>query len=71
MQVFVVGAGAMGCLYGAALAAGGTDVTLIDTNAAHIAAINRDGLEVETHQGTARVPLPARLPGEAMPRSKA
>ena len=65
MQVFVVGAGAMGCLYGAALAAGGASVTLVDTNAAHIEAINRDGLEIETRQGTARLPLPARLPNEA------
>lgn len=65
MQVFVVGAGAMGCLYGAALAAGGAGVTLVDTSAAHIEAINRDGLEVETRQGTARVPLPAVLPSEA------
>jgi 2-dehydropantoate 2-reductase len=65
MQVFVVGAGAMGGLYGAALAAGGAGVTLIDTSAAHIEAINRDGLEVETRQGTARLPLPARLPNEA------
>jgi 2-dehydropantoate 2-reductase len=65
MQIFVVGAGAMGCLYGAALAAGGAGVTLIDTNASHVEAINRDGLEVETRQGTARLPLPARLPGEA------
>jgi 2-dehydropantoate 2-reductase len=65
MQVFVVGAGAMGCLYGAALAAGGAGVTLVDTHAAHVEAINRDGLEVETRQGTARLPLSARLPNEA------
>jgi 2-dehydropantoate 2-reductase len=65
MQVYVVGAGAMGCLYGAAFAAGGCDVTLIDANAEHVAAINRDGLEVETRQGTARLPLAARLPDEA------
>lgn len=65
MQVYVVGAGAMGCLYGAAFAAGGCDVTLVDTNREHVDAINRDGLEVETRQGTARLPLAARLPGEA------
>jgi 2-dehydropantoate 2-reductase len=65
MQIFVVGAGAMGCLYGAALAAGGAGVTLIDTNASHVEAINRDGLEVETRQGAARLPLPAKLPNEA------
>ncbi len=65
MQVFVVGAGAMGCLYGAALAAGGATVALIDTNVAHVEAINRDGLEVETRQGVARLSLPARLPNEA------
>jgi 2-dehydropantoate 2-reductase len=65
MQVYVVGAGAMGCLYGATFAAGGCDVTLIDTNPEHVAAINRDGLEVETRQGTVRLPLAARQPVEA------
>jgi len=65
MQVFVVGAGAMGCLYGAALFNGGASVTLIDTNAAHLEALNRDGLELETRRGVERLRLPALQPSEA------
>jgi 2-dehydropantoate 2-reductase len=64
MQVFVVGAGAMGCLYGAAFAAGGASVTLVDANQAHVTTINAAGLEVETRQGTVKLPLPAKLPAE-------
>jgi len=65
MQVYVVGAGAMGCLYGAALHNGGARVTLIDTNTAHLEAINRDGLELETRRGVERLHIPSCQPGEA------
>lgn len=65
MQVAVIGAGAMGCLYGAALSRGGAMVMLVDTNAAHVEAINRSGLELETRAGTERLPIPARRPAEA------
>jgi 2-dehydropantoate 2-reductase len=44
MKIAIVGAGAMGSLFGARLAESGCDVTLIDINAAHVDAINRDGL---------------------------
>ena len=62
MKVAVVGAGAMGCLYGAALHRGGADVTLVDVNDAHIAAINQRGLELDTRAGVEVLPLRAIRP---------
>ena len=43
-HVAVLGAGAMGSLFGGLLAEGGMQVTLIDPWKEHIEAINRDGL---------------------------
>lgn len=65
MKVAIVGAGAMGCLYAAAFHRAGAQVTLVDVNAEHIAAINQRGLELETRAGTELLPLPALLPAEA------
>lgn len=65
MRVLVVGAGAMGCLYGAALHRAGCAVTLVDVNAAHIDAINTRGLELERRKGTEMLPIPAALPADA------
>jgi 2-dehydropantoate 2-reductase len=45
-RVAVVGAGAVGCYYGAMLARGGVPVTLVG-RAPHVDAINRDGLFLE------------------------
>lgn len=47
MNVAVVGAGAMGSLFGALLAEAGADVWLVDIWKAHIEAVNTDGLEIE------------------------
>lgn len=44
MKICFVGAGALGCAIGGTLAKGGSEVTLVDLNAAHVDAINRDGL---------------------------
>ncbi len=46
MQIFVLGAGAIGSLYGAKLAAGDNDVTLI-ARPDHVRAINENGLRIE------------------------
>ena len=46
MKVLILGAGAMGCLYGAALHRAGAEVTFVDVNQPHIAAINAHGLEL-------------------------
>lgn len=45
-RVLVVGAGAMGSAMGALMAAAGDDVTLLDINAAHMAAIESSGLTI-------------------------
>jgi 2-dehydropantoate 2-reductase len=64
MKVLILGAGAMGCLYGAAFHRGSASVTLVDVNAAHLAAINQHGLELETRVGTEHLPIPASRPDE-------
>lgn len=64
MKVAVVGAGAMGCLYGAAFHRGGAEVVLVDVNDAHIAAINGRGLELDTRAGVELLPLRALRPEE-------
>jgi len=47
MTITIVGAGAIGGTTGAALAEAGHDVLLVDSNAAHVEAINAQGLTVE------------------------
>lgn len=64
MKVLILGAGAMGCLYGAAFHRAGCEVTLVDVNQAHIDAIEANGLELETRAGTEHLPIPARRPEE-------
>lgn len=43
-KVVMIGAGAMGGILAAALSRGGADLSIIDTDAVHVAAINRNGL---------------------------
>lgn len=62
MKVLILGAGAMGCLYGAAFHRAGCEVVFVDVNRAHIDAINANGLELETRAGVEHLPIPARLP---------
>ena len=64
MKVLILGAGAMGCLYGAAFHRAGCEVVFVDVNQPHIDAINANGLELETRAGTEHLPIPAKLPGE-------
>jgi 2-dehydropantoate 2-reductase len=49
----------MGALFGSILQAGGLDVVLLDTNAAHVAAINADGLRIEGYGGDRTVRIAA------------
>lgn len=51
MKIAVIGAGSMGSLFGGHLALGGHDVTLIDVNEDHIAAVNANGLAIEKDAG--------------------
>ena len=62
MRIAVLGAGAMGSVYGARLARAGADVTLLDVNDAHIAAITTGGLHVALDEGESTHHLPAMRP---------
>jgi 2-dehydropantoate 2-reductase len=50
-KIAVVGAGAMGCLFGGLLSEGGLDVTLIDVRQDQVETINRDGLKIVGYGG--------------------
>lgn len=66
MKIAVVGAGAMGSLFGGLLAEHGHAVTLIDVNAAHLEAIQSHGLRLHTDQGHRHIrTLRACLPSQA------
>ena len=58
-KVAVLGAGAMGCLFGGELAEHGLEVTLIDVWQEHVDAISRDGLRVAGHRGDRRIAVSA------------
>ena len=47
LNIAVLGAGAMGCLFGGLLAEKGLKVTLIDVWKEHIDAINKNGLKMD------------------------
>ena len=58
MKIAMIGAGAMGSLFGALLTEAGESVTLLDIRQDHVDAVNADGLSIE-HDGrqrTVRVP---------------
>ena len=59
MRIAVIGAGNMGCVYGANLARAGEDVTLIDMWAEHVEAMQTRGLAMEGQNGTFTVPVSA------------
>ena len=51
LKVAVLGAGAMGCLFGGLLAEKGLNVTLIDVWKEHVESINSNGLKMDGHGG--------------------
>jgi 2-dehydropantoate 2-reductase len=59
MRIVILGAGAMGCLFGGLLQAAGHRVTLVDVSPAQIDAINRDGLRIERDGVAIVVPIEA------------
>ncbi len=59
VRICILGAGALGCAMGAGLAEGGADVTLVNRNAAHVDAINADGLRLRDQDGERHVRLRA------------
>jgi 2-dehydropantoate 2-reductase len=66
MNITIVGAGAMGSYFGGLLAESGRSVTLVDINPAHLGAIQKDGLLLETDTGKRHIrQLRACRPQEA------
>ena len=59
MNITIIGAGAMGSLFGALLAQSGENVFLMDIWKDHVRAINSQGLGVEFDGKTSRVDIPA------------
>ncbi|WP_295688306.1 ketopantoate reductase family protein [uncultured Nevskia sp.] len=60
MKTLVMGAGAVGCYYGAMLARAGHPVTLVGRQR-HVEVINRDGLNLETAAFSERLPVRATV----------
>lgn len=58
-KVAVLGAGAIGGLFGALLREGGLNVTLIDRKDDHVTAINAEGLRIVGHGGDRAIAIPA------------
>ena len=59
LKITIVGAGAMGSLFGGLLAEGGADVTLLDPWKEHMDAVRRDGLKMIGHGGDRMIKLRA------------
>lgn len=62
LKFAVLGAGAMGSVFGARLAMGGADVTLLDVNQGHLDAVNAQGLKMDLDNGAHRIDVPAMRP---------
>ncbi|BCV24481.1 ketopantoate reductase family protein [Gelria sp. Kuro-4] len=67
MRIAVVGAGAMGCIFGGTMSEAGHEVTLIDVWAEHVNALNARGLRLTGVSGDRTIPVhavtsPAGLP---------
>ena len=58
-EILIVGAGAMGALFGSILFEKGRDVVLYDTDTAHIKVIQENGLKIEGFGGNRNVSIPA------------
>jgi len=62
LKFAVLGAGAMGSVFGARLAKGGAHVTLLDVNQAHLDEIKASGLTVDLDDGQHIINIPAMRP---------
>ena len=56
-MIVVTGAGSMGSMFGGLMSRAGHDVTLVDVNAAHMAAVANDGLTLQFPDGRTEVSL--------------
>lgn len=62
MNIVVIGAGAMGQLFGALLARSGNDVRLVESDAKTVDAINQDGIKVTYGESTFTQAVPTVFP---------
>lgn len=67
MKIYMIGAGAMGGVYGGLLKRAGFDVTLIDPRVDHMSVIQREGLTVEGVRGQHVIQAPAKLTYAGLP----
>ena len=64
MQIAIIGAGAMGGLFGGRLAASGQDVSMIDRPGPHLDAMRADGLLLDIDGRAERIPVRVGVAGE-------
>lgn len=64
MKIAIMGAGAMGCMFGAKFVKTGQQVALVDGWQAHVDAINANGLDVERNGEVYNVKIPAMTSAE-------
>ena len=67
MRIAMIGAGAMGSVYGGLLSRAGYDVTLIDLRRDHVSAIAAGGLRLSGVSGDHVVHLPAHITAAGLP----
>ena len=68
-HIIVLGAGAMGSLFGGTLARGGLAVTLVDVRADHVDAVNAHGLRIQGYGGERIVRVRAVTCADELPRA--
>ena len=68
-HIVVLGAGAMGSLFGGTLARGGLAVTFVDVRTDHIDAINAHGLRIQGYGGERTLRVPAATCTGELPRA--
>ncbi|WP_278441833.1 ketopantoate reductase family protein [Pseudomonas oryzihabitans] len=66
MKICILGAGALGSTFGAWLSEAGHETWLLNRPNAHIAAVARDGLDIETAEGRRRAQVRAAVSAEAV-----
>src|ERR1044071_3093929 len=64
MRSIFIGAGPIGGIIGGRLARAGADVTLVDIDREHVAAIRANGLQVDVPDGAFNVRVPILFPDE-------
>ena len=64
MRLIVMGTGPIGGIIGGRLARAGQDVTFVDVDREHVAAIRREGLHVDVPDGAFNVQIPIVFPDE-------